>query len=89
MSIPFDKADCTVFREVMSAEDMICEFVPTPRTEAQERAFRVVLQMLGDLRSFGIDDFDLENVGYMKTATEVSTDNFDADAQHPLTRENS
>lgn len=33
------------------------------------------LQTLGDLCGFGINYFDLENVGYVKTATEVSADN--------------
>lgn len=75
MSISFDKVNCTVFRKVVSAEDTIYEFVPTPHTEAQARAFHVVPQTLGDLRGFIIDDFDLENVGYMKTATEVLADN--------------
>lgn len=38
VSIPFGKADCTVFRKVMSTEDTINEFAPTLRTEAQARA---------------------------------------------------
>ena len=59
----------------MSTEDTIHEFAPTLRTEAQARAFRVALQTLGDLCGFGINYFDLENVGYVKTATEVSADN--------------
>lgn len=75
VSIPFGKADCTVFRKVMSTEDTIHEFAPTLRTEAQARAFRVALQTLRDLCGFGINYFDLENVGYVKTATEVSADN--------------
>ena len=75
VSIPFGKGDCTVFRKVMSTEDTIHEFAPTLRTEAQARAFRVALQTLGDLCGFGINYFDLENVGYVKTATEVSADN--------------
>ena len=75
VSIPFGKADCTVVRKVMSTEDTINEFAPTLRTEAQARAFRVALQTLGDLCGFGINYFDLENVGYVKTATEVSADN--------------
>ena len=33
------------------------------------------MQTLGDLCGFGINYFDLENVGYVKTATEVSADN--------------
>ena len=32
-------------------------------------------QMLGDLCGFGITYFDLDNSGYVKTATEVSSDN--------------
>ena len=35
----------------------------------------MALQTLGDLCGFGINYFDLENVGYVKTATEVSADN--------------
>ena len=75
VSIPFGRQDCTVFRKVKSTEDTIHEFAPTLRTEAQARAFRVALQTLGDLCGFGINYFDLENVGYVKTATEVSADN--------------
>lgn len=48
VSIPFGKADYTVFRKVMSTEDTIHEFAPTLRTEAQARAFRVALQTPGD-----------------------------------------
>ena len=75
VSIPFGKADCTVFRKVMSTEDTIHEFAPTLRTEAQARAFRVALQTLGDLCGFGLDYFDLDKTGYLRTATEVSADN--------------
>ncbi|WP_419004868.1 hypothetical protein [Collinsella stercoris] len=75
VSIPFGRQDCTVFRKVMSTEDTINEFAPTLRTEAQARAFRVALRTLGDLCGFGINYFDLENVGYVKTATEVLADN--------------
>ena len=49
VSIPFGKADCTVFRKVMSTEDMIHEFALTLRTEAQARSFRVAMQTLGNL----------------------------------------
>lgn len=38
-------------------------------------AFRVALQTLSDLCGFGINYFDLENVGYVKTTTEMSADN--------------
>ena len=76
VSIPFGKQDCTVFRKVMSTEDMIQEFAPALRTNAQAEAFRIALQMLGDLTGFGIGYFDLdESRGYIKTATEVSSDN--------------
>ena len=47
VSIPFGKADCTVFRKVTSTEDTIHEFAPALRTEGQARAFRVALQTLG------------------------------------------
>ncbi len=73
--IPFGKGDCTVFRKVMSTEDTIQEFAPALRTASQIDAFRVALQMLGDLCGFGISYFDFDNSGYVKTATEVSSDN--------------
>ena len=47
VSIPFGRQDCTVFRKVMSTEDTIQEFAPALRTEAQVRALRTALQMLG------------------------------------------
>lgn len=73
--IPFGKGDCTVFRKVMSTEDTITEFVPALRTEAQGKAFRLALQVPGDLVGLGVNYFDTDNVGYVKTATEVSSDN--------------
>ena len=73
--IPFGKGDCTVFRKVMSTEDTIQEFAPALRTEAQGKAFRLALQVLGDLCGLDVNYFDLDNVGYVKTATEVSSDN--------------
>lgn len=75
VSIPFGKADCTVFRKVMSTEDTIQEFAPALRTDAQAKALRTALQMLGDLTGFGIGYFDFDAAGYVKTATEVSADN--------------
>ena len=76
ISIPFGKSDCTVFRKVMSTEDTIQEFAPALRTGSQVEAFRIALQMLGDLTGFGISYFDLEESrGFVKTATEVSSDN--------------
>lgn len=74
--IPFGKGDCTVFRKVMSTEDMVQEFAPALRTSSQSEAFRIALQMLGDLTGFGLGCFDFdESRGYIKTATEVSSDN--------------
>ena len=76
VTIPFGKQDCTVFRKVMSTEDTIQEFAPALRTGSQIEAFRVSLQMLGDLCGFGIQYFDVsDSRGYIKTATEVSSDN--------------
>ena len=66
--------DCTVFRKVMSTEDMIQDFVPALRTSSQAEAFRIALQMLGDFTGFGITYFDFDNTGYVKTATEVASD---------------
>jgi A118 family predicted phage portal protein len=73
--IPFGKGDCTVFRKVMSTEDTIQEFAPSLRTDAQAKALRLALQVLGDLCGLGVNYFDPDNVGYVKTATEVSSDN--------------
>lgn len=73
--IPFGKGDCTVFRKVMSTEDTITEFAPALRTEAQGKTFRLALQVLGDLVGLGVNYFDTDNLGYVKTATEVSSDN--------------
>lgn len=75
ISIPFGKQDCTVFRKVMSTEDTIQEFAPALRTASQVEALRISLQMLGDLCGFGITYFDFDSTGYIKTATEVSSDN--------------
>ncbi|NHM16636.1 hypothetical protein GMI69_08210 [Eggerthellaceae bacterium zg-887] len=76
VTIPFGKQDCTVFRKVMSTEGTIQEFAPALRTNGQIEAFRVSLQMLGDLTGFGINYFDMDDSrGYVKTATEVSSDN--------------
>ena len=75
VTIPFGKNDCTIFRKVMSTEDMIQEFAPALRTSSQAEAFRIALQTLGDLCGFGISYFDLDDSrGYVKTATEVASD---------------
>ena len=75
VSIPLEHQDCMVFRKAMSTEDMIKDFAPALRTESQAEAFRIALQMLGDLTGFGITYFDFDDTGYVKTATEVSSDN--------------
>ncbi len=75
MPTPFGKGDCTVFRKVMSTEDTIQEFAPALRTEAQGKAFRLALQVLDDLVGPGMDYFNADDMGYVKTATEVSSDN--------------
>lgn len=76
ISIPFGKQDCAAFRKVMSTEDTIQEFVPALCTSSQSEAFRIALQMLGDLCGFGLGYFDFdESRGYVRTATEVSFDN--------------
>lgn len=64
-----------MFHKVMSTEDTISEFAPALRTDAQSKALRLALQALGDLCGLGINYFDFDNVGYVKTATEVSADN--------------
>lgn len=73
--IPFGRSDCTVFRKVINTEDTIKKFAPALRTEAQGRALRVALQVLGDLTGLGVDYFDLDKTCYVRTATEVSSDN--------------
>ena len=75
VSIPFGRQDCTVFRKVMLTEGTIQEFAPALRTDAQAKALRTTLQMLGDLCGFGISYFDFDGAGRVKTATEVSSDN--------------
>ena len=75
VAIPFGRQDCTVFRKVMSSDDMIQEFAPALRTSSQVEAFRIALQMLGDLCGLGLTYFDFDSTGYVKTATEVSSDN--------------
>lgn len=75
VAIPFGRQDCTVFRKVMSSDDMIQEFAPALRTSSQVEAFRIALQMLGDLCGLGLTYFDFDSTGYVRTATEVSSDN--------------
>jgi hypothetical protein len=76
VSIPFGKQNCMVFRKAMSTEGTIQEFAPALRTGSQPEAFRIAPKMLGDLCGFGPGYFDFdESRGYVRTATEVSSDN--------------
>ena len=55
---------------------MIHDFAPALRTNSQAEAFRIALQILGDMCGFGIQYFDYDKgSGYLKTATEVASDN--------------
>ena len=54
---------------------MIQEFAPALRASSQVEAFRIALQMLGDLCGLGLTCFDFDSAGYVRTATEVSSDN--------------
>ena len=74
VTIPFGKDDCTIFRKIMSTDDMIHEFAPALRTSSQADALRIALQLLGDLCGFGIEYFDFDNANYVKTATEIASD---------------
>lgn len=75
VTIPFGRDDCTVYRSVSAADDVIKEFAPQLRTEAQAKAYRLAVQSLGDATGFGSGYFDIDKSGGIKTATEVSADN--------------
>lgn len=62
-------------RKATSAEDTIQGFVPALSTQAQAKVLKTALQMLGDLTGSGIGYSDFDGAGYVKTATEVSSDN--------------
>lgn len=69
VSIPFGKADCTVFRKAMRTEGMVQEFAPGLCTASQAEAFRIALQRLGDSRVFRIAHFGFNDArGYDRTA---------------------
>ena len=74
VAFPFGKNDCIAFRKIMSTEDIIQDLAPALRMGSQVEAFRIALQMLGDLFGFGAMYFDFDNSGYVKTATEVASD---------------
>ena len=74
-ALPFGN-DNTVYRKVDSVQDeMITPYAPMMRTEAQVRAYRTAVQTMGDLCGFGLDYFDIDDAGGLRTATEVSADN--------------
>lgn len=74
--IPFGKTDATIYRRTDSVEGgPISTYAPALRIEAQQRAYRLSLQTMGDLCGFGLNYFDIDESGGLKTATEVSADN--------------
>ena len=72
--LPFGDDD-VIFRRVASTEDLIKVFAPQLRTEAQLKAYRSNWQTLGDLCELGLDRFDVDEHGGIRTATEVASDN--------------
>ncbi len=72
--VPFGR-DNTVFRKLNSTEDLVKEFAPPLRTEQQVRAYRSAWQTLGDSCGFGLNYFDVDDSGGIRTATEVASDN--------------
>ncbi len=72
--LPFG-SDNTVFRKLLSSNDLVETFAPAMRTEQQVEAYRLALQTMGDLCGFGISYFDTDKSGGIKTATEVSSEN--------------
>lgn len=58
----------------VKTRNTVYKFSPVLRTEDQAWAFRVVLQALVYPCDFGINYFDLENAGHVKTATEIPAD---------------
>lgn len=73
-ALPFGR-DNTVFRKVMSNDDLVSTFAPAMRTESQISAYRMALRTMGDLCGLGLEYFDIDEHGGIKTATEVSSDN--------------
>lgn len=74
--IPFGKSDATIFRAVDSGgDDLVKEFAPALRIDAQIKAYRGALQTMGDSCGFGLKYFDIDDSGGIRTATEVSSDN--------------
>lgn len=78
-AVPFGKDDMVVFRTVAGIGEgignAIKEYAPTLRVDAILRAYRTALQTIGDKCGFGLNYFDIDDAGGIKTATEVSSDN--------------
>ncbi len=75
-AIPFGKNDATLYRNVQDSDgNLIHEFAPALRTDAQAKIYRLSLQTMGDLCGFGLGYFDIDETGGLKTATEVASDN--------------
>ena len=72
--LPFGR-DNVIFRKVSANDDVIKEFAPQLRVEQQIAVFRTAFQTLGDSCGFGLNYFDVDDSGGIKTATEVSSDN--------------
>ncbi len=73
-AIPFGR-DNVIFRKVNSTDNKIESFSPTLRTSAMLDAYRMAWQTLGDLTGFGLQYFNVNASGGLRTATEVSSDN--------------
>lgn len=74
--IPFGKEDATFMRGVFDIDgNLIKEFAPSLRTDALIKTYRGTLQTMGDACGFGLNYFDMDDSGGIKTATEVVSDN--------------
>lgn len=74
--IPFGEDDATFFRMIADNNgELIKEFAPALRTAALLQTYRASLQTMGDACGFGLNYFDVDDSGGIKTATEVSSDN--------------
>ncbi|MCI8469352.1 MAG: phage portal protein [Eggerthellaceae bacterium] len=77
-AIPFGRSDATIYRQGYFESEggkPIYEYAPALRSDAQSHVYRISLQTMGDLCGFGLDYFDIDSSGGLRTATEVSADN--------------
>lgn len=72
--IPFGRSDATIYRKVTTTEDTIHEYAPAMRTDSQMQAYRLAVQTMGDVTGFGVNYFDIDKTGGIRTAKEVSAD---------------